>query len=139
MDRWRRHKPAVGGGRRQEQGTVMVEFALVFLLLFTVITLVAEGGILFAAWLGATNGAREGARFGAPCLNRAVDSCTEAQVQAVVVDRTNGFPGVFTVLAPVVSGGTVTVTVTANVSSVSPILGDLTVYGVSTMRLENQP
>ena len=132
----------------------MVEFALIFMLLFIVITLITEGGILFGAWLGATNGAREGARFGAPCLGRAVDNCvapavkppycpasvtTEAGVvQCVAENYTNGFPGDFTVDTPVVSGGAVTVVVAATVSSVAPILGDITVYGVSTMRLENQ-
>lgn len=116
----------------------MVEFALVFLLLFTVITLIAEGGVLFGAWLAATNGAREGARFAAPCLGRAVDPCVLTEVKLLVEDRTRGFPGEFTVLDPVVSSGSVTVTVSAKVSSVAPILGDLTVYGRSTMRLENQ-
>lgn len=124
----------------------MVEFALIFILLFTVITLIVEGGFLFGAWLAATNGAREGARFGAPCLNRSVDGCTLADVQTIAVNRTSGFPGDFTVPAPVltVTGSspttltTVTVTVEATVSSVAPILGDITVYGVSTMRLENQ-
>ena len=116
----------------------MVEFALIFILLFTVITLIAEGGFLFGAWLAATNGAREGARFGAPCLNRTVDGCSLSQVQGVAVARTNGFPGDFAPPTVVVSGGTVTVTVTATVSSVAPILGDITVSGQSKMRLENQ-
>ncbi len=116
----------------------MVEFALVFLLLFTMITLVAEGGILFGAWIAATNAAREGARFAAPCLGRAVDDCSVEQVRLLAEDRASGFPGEFTVLDPVVSSGTVTVTVKATVSSVAPILGDLAVYGQATMRLENQ-
>ncbi len=121
----------------------MVEFALVFVLLFTVITLIVEGGILFGAWLGATNGAREGARYGATCLDRTIPShpeltCYPTDVQGVAASYTNGFPGDFPPATVVVSGGTVTVTVTANVSSVAPILGDMSVYGVSTMRLENQ-
>ncbi len=117
----------------------MVEFALVFLLLFTVVAMIAEGGILFGAWLGATNGAREGARYGAPCLNRPVDTCTEPTVAAVAQSRTNGFPGDFAIPTVVVSDGSVTVTVEGTVSSVAPMLGDITVSGVSTMRLENQP
>ena len=143
-------------GHAGQRGAAMVEFALIFILLFTVITLIAEGGFLFGAWLAATNGAREGARYGAPCLNRVkvtstgtidVDRCTLAEVQAIAADRANGFPGDFTVLPPVISGtslasggtGTVvTVTVEAAVSSIAPILGDITVYGQSTMRLENQ-
>lgn len=124
----------------------MVEFALVFILLFTVITLIAEGGILFGAWLGVTNGAREGARFGAPCLNRAVDPCyanpTDGtpNVYDSVYQYIRGFPGEFTVTVPPVPAGatSVTVTVSATVSSVAPILGNITVYGQSTMRLENQ-
>ena len=124
----------------------MVEFALIFILLFTVITLIAEGGFLFGAWLAATNGAREGARFGAPCLNRTVAPCYAnpadgtPNVYNSVYQYVSGFPGNFTVTVPPVPAGatTVTVTVTATVSSVAPILGDITVSGQSTMRLENQ-
>ncbi len=119
----------------------MVEFALVFVFLFTIVTLVAEGGLLFATWLAATNGAREGARFAAPCLNRSIQSCTLPDIDPVVRAYTSGFldqsPGRFSI-ASEASGGTVTVTVMASLSSVTPILGDLTVYGKSTMRLEHQ-
>ena len=122
----------------------MVEFALIFMLLFTVITLIAEGGFLFGAWLAATNGAREGARYGAPCLNRTVNPCYATPADGTpnvynsVYQYVSGFPGDFAPPIVMVSGGTVTVTVTATVSSVAPILGNITVYGQSTMRLENQ-
>ena len=121
----------------------MVEFVLVFLLLFTMVTLLVQGGFFFAGWLGVTNGAREGARFGAPCLNRAVEPCTEADAEAVVRQRIGGFldqtpaPAVSVEIDP--SGEFVTVAVTATVSSVGPLPLDLPVYGVSRMRLEVSP
>ncbi len=126
----------------------MVEFALVFLLLFTLITLVVQAGIFFSGWLAVTNGAREGARFGAPCLNRVVPgrpdlTCDEADVEARVRDRMAGFldptvpPDVTVAVDP--AGDFVTVTVTATVSSVGPIPLSLPIYGVSKMRLEVRP
>lgn len=132
----------------------MVEFAMVFMLLFILITLIAEGGFLFSTWLAATNGAREGARFAAPCLNRDPNPCFRyptgypdsstgsRNVYDRVVDYTKGFldqsPGRFQVtVASTVDE--VKVTVKATVSSVTPILGDLQVYGQSTMRLETSP
>ncbi len=121
----------------------MVEFALVFLLLFTVITLVIQGGFFFSGWLAATNGAREGARFGAPCLNRTVSTCSVADVESVARQRIAGFldqtpaPQVDVEVDP--AGEFVTVTVTATVSRVGPLPLDLPVYGVSRMRLETSP
>jgi hypothetical protein len=129
--------------KRDEQGSAMVEFALVFMLLFTVVTLIAQAGIFFSGWLAVTNGAREGARYGAPCLNRTVEPCSEADIEAVVSQRIAGFldqtpaPVISVVVDP--SGEFVTVSVTATVSSVGPLPLDLPVYGVSRMRLEMSP
>jgi len=120
----------------------MVEFALVFMLLFTIITLIAEGGFLFSTWLAATNGAREGARFGAPCLNRSVDSCDATDITNVVNARTAGFldqSSGYSVAVDTSSAYSVTVVVKATASTVAPILGDIPVYGQATMRLENSP
>lgn len=143
-----------GSGFSREHGAAMVEFALVFMLLFTVVTLVAQGGFFFSTWLAATNGAREGARFAAPCLNRTVEPCTAAEVEAVVNDRTSGFLDQTAPSSPapcnVATQGyrvcvdtsdthAVSVRVWATSPSVAPVVGALTVYGESTMRLENQP
>lgn len=121
----------------------MVEFALVFLLLFTLVTLVVQGGFFFSGWLAATNGAREGARFGAPCLNRTVQPCTQADIVALVNARTAGFldqaAGYNVQVALDPDGDFVTVTVTGTVASVGPIPLNLPFYGVSTMRLEVRP
>ena len=144
-------------GHGGQRGTAMVEFALVFMLLFIVITLIAEGGFLFSTWLAATNGAREGARFGAPCLNRNVSGHPEltcygypwdgppgnANVYDEVYRYTSGFldqtPGQFGVTVDTSSPYSVTVVVKATVSSIAPILGNIPVYGQATMRLETSP
>jgi Flp pilus assembly protein TadG len=121
----------------------MVEFTLVFLLLFTLITLIAQGGLFFAGWLAVTNAAREGARFGAPCLNRTVEPCAVPTIEAVALEHVAGFidptPGPVVAVQVDPGGGYVTVTVTGTVSSVGPLPLDLPVYGVSTMRLEMSP
>lgn len=125
-----------------ERGAAMVEFAIVFILLFTVVTLFVEGGLFFSSWLAATNGAREGARYAAPCLNRNIESCDEDAIKAVVDDRTKGFldqTSGYSVTVDTSSVHSVTVTVRATVVSVAPILGSLPVYGRSTMRLETSP
>jgi Flp pilus assembly protein TadG len=129
-------------GRGRERGAAMVEFALVFLLLFTVITLIVQGGFFFSAWLAVTNGAREGARFAAPCLNRSVQPCTAADVVALVNDRTRGFldqTAGYSVNVDTSSPHFITVTVRATTASVGPLPLDLPVYGISRMRLEMSP
>lgn len=135
--------------RSGESGASAVEFAVIAVVLFTIVGLIAQGGFLFAGWLAVTNGAREGARYAAACINREVLGCTDDDVKAVVRDRTRGFldqdPAHFgvvvthTVSAQGPSGwvfGDVHVSVTATVPSVGPLLGDLPLSGRSVMRSE---
>src|SRR3990172_3214614 len=50
---------------RDQRGTASVEFALVAMVLVVLMLAAWDFGRLFDAWLGATNSAREGARYGA--------------------------------------------------------------------------
>lgn len=118
----------------------MVEFAMVFILLFTVVSLVIQGGFFFSGWLAVTNGAREGARFGAPCLEREVQACTVEQVEARAEERSSGFldpvPGPVATVELDTVNRWVTVRVTGTVPPVGALPLNLPVYGESRMRLE---
>lgn len=122
-----------------EAGATMVEFAIVVVLLFTIVTLIVQGGLFFSAWLAITNGAREGARYGATCLERSVESCDDTMVATRALSATVGFldPTSVVVLPPVHDSSVVTVTVTCVVDSVSPFIPPLPLRAESVMRLEN--
>lgn len=50
---------------KDERGLAATELALVLPLLLLIIFGIIEGGRIFSSWLEITNGAREGARYGA--------------------------------------------------------------------------
>lgn len=128
---------------REQAGATMVEFAVVAIALFMVVTLIIQGGLVFGAWLAITNGAREGARYGAPCINRSVESCTDEAVEGLVRDRVAGWldtsPERFAVDVKH-DNSVITVTVHCTVTNFSPIpsLTDLHLSAESAMRTEVQ-
>jgi Flp pilus assembly protein TadG len=67
-------------GGRGERGGATVEFALVFVLLFSLLGLIVQGALVFNAWMVIENAVREGARRGAPCYQRPVNSCNATWV-----------------------------------------------------------
>jgi hypothetical protein len=56
-------------GRTDERGIVSIEFALVLPILLAILLATVTGGLAYNRVLGATDGVREGARFGATALN----------------------------------------------------------------------
>ena len=54
-----------------ETGASMVEFALVLAVFMALLFGIIQGGLIFGSWIIVTNAAREGARFGSPCISRA--------------------------------------------------------------------
>lgn len=137
------------GGLRDQAGAALVEFSLVAILLFTIVALIVQGGLVFGAWLAITNAAREGARYAAPCINReAPYNCQyngytdDDAVEARVRDMARGWldtsaDAEFDVNV-VHDGRAVTVTVECTVANFSPIptFNDLHLRAESVMRTE---
>ena len=131
---------------RGQSGATLAEFAIVAaFVLFPTIALIAQGGMLMSSWLAITNGAREGARYAAPCINREVEGCNESDVRAKVMQTTAGLldqsAGRFKVFVDhPIGSNAVTVTVVCTVTNVSPIPGfnDIQLSAESVMRTEVQ-
>ena len=78
---------------KSTKGATAVEFALISLLLFTILFGIFEGGRVFHGWLVITNEAREGARWGAVRVGDpafATPAVLKAAIEAHVLDRTAG-------------------------------------------------
>ena len=136
---------------RDQSGAALVEFSLVAIVLFTMVALIVQGGLVFGAWLAITNAAREGARYAAPCINReapyncqykvyADDDAVEARVRDMAqgwLDTSSDAEFDVHVLH---DGGAVTVTVECTVANFSPIpsFNDLHLTAESVMRTEVQ-
>lgn len=139
--------PPDGKRGPREIGSATVEFALIFVVFFTLVSLVLQGVMIFSAWLIITNSVREGTRAGAPCINRPVSTCTEAQIQAYVVQASGGVnTSQLVVPLPVtdVPNRTFTVTASYPIPVIAPFLGaivpdPLWVSAESVVRLENAP
>ncbi|MCM0619231.1 TadE/TadG family type IV pilus assembly protein [Nocardioides bruguierae] len=100
-------------GRHEERGAAAVEFALVAIILVTLVFGIIQFSLYFWAWQSAGNAARSAARAGA------VDPCDTAAVQTAATNAlagtpTDGAPAGVTVTppSPVEVGSDLTVTIT---------------------------
>ncbi len=98
-------------GRDGERGAALIEFALVFPLLATLLFGTLTGGIVMNRRMAISEGSREGARYGATVPS---DQCTPIavcagrtwaqQVQKVAVSRSGGAATTSTVCVALVQG-----------------------------------
>lgn len=133
-----RRRRVIGGS---DDGNVTVEFALIGTLFFVLVGIAIQGAILFNAWLVISNAVEEGARYGAPCYNRSVQSCSAQQVQNAVLQAAPVDQSQMTVNVTS-SSGLLTVSASYNVALVVPFVSTFlanptTVIADSSMRLEN--
>lgn len=121
-------------------GTVAVEFAIIAMLLFTLMFGTFEGGRVFFSWLVITNEAREGARWAAvrsgdPGIPD-IKSAVESQVTARTTSLLKGSPTV----NATVSSEAVTVQIDYTVQIITPMISaiwpNFPLYAKSTMRSE---
>jgi len=135
---------------KSNKGATVVEFALIAVLLFTILFGIFEGGRVFHGWLVITNEAREAARWGAVrCVETGNPYCyqsyaeLEAAMENHVMERTAGSvnqnPAVFGVNA-IATQTAVTVQITYTVEIVTPLISALwpnfPLAAESVMRLE---
>jgi len=131
--------------RRDQQGAVAVEFAMISLLLFTMLFGIIQYGLYFWA-------AQNGASVAREALRRAsVGSCTDSQLTTYVNSRISTATASRTFLdssgnsvaAPGVAGGTVQVTVTFPTYNLNlpfvPVPSGSTATRTVQARLENNP
>lgn len=125
---------------RSADGTEAVEFAIIAMLLFTLMFGIFEGGRVFFDWLVITNEAREGARWGAvrsgdPAIPD-MKSAVEGQVSARINSLLKGSPTV----NATVSSEAVTVQINYTVQIITPVISAIwptfPLYAKSTMRSE---
>ena len=139
---------------RSTQGTTVVEFALISILLFTLLFGILEGGRVFHSWLVITNEAREGARWGAvrcvdadvPAECYASDDALRPAVVDYVVGRNGGMLTSSNVTCttlrpdPATGEDTLTVTIQYTVEIITPLISALwpnfNLAAESAMRLE---
>lgn len=126
-----------------------VEFAIIAMLLFTMLFGIIEGGWVFFNWVVITNEAREGARWGAVrwgdpgCTNVCIACADGLSVRDRFASRMSGLVGssvvTFTCSA---NSSTVTVTVNDTVPIITPLMqaafrrSSFVLQATSTMRSE---
>lgn len=131
---------------KSPEGSGTVEFAVVGMVLFTLLLGIMEGGRVFNGWLVITNEAREAARWGAVRIgdpSYADLPALETAVENLVASRTAGVlsqdPGVFGVDCSA-SEDAVTVQITYRVEMISPLISglwpDFQLAATSKMRSE---
>lgn len=121
---------------RRDEGASAVEFALISLLLFTILFGIIQFGHIFFQWLEITHAAREGARWAALRND-------EASTKTRVINAAPGLNPRLTapqivVDPPVTEGRTgqpVRVTVTYPTPLFAPIIGNLFGAGATTFNL----
>lgn len=128
-----------------ESGGAIAEFTMIGALFLLLIGLIVQGALIFSAWLVITNAAREGARFGAPCIERpqTVGPCSPEQVEAVVRQAAAGVAGDDLDVVVESNGGLLTVRTRYLVPVVAPFADQIMppdgmpLVAESVMRLEN--
>lgn len=114
-----RVRPLASGGRRRlrpepepERGQALVEFAAVLLPLMLIVVAIIQFGFLFAAYVGASNAAREGARSGTiyrydSTLTQTQNDVARCQVILTAAQQSldNGVPGQFSPSCSSATGG----------------------------------
>lgn len=134
-----------------EFGSAIVELALVFTVFFLLIGLVVQGAFVFSGWQVITNAVRQGARYGAPCIDRPVQPCylTEADgagtpnVHDVVIQAAQGIDRSQLTVGVTKSEGYLTVSASYPVPILAPFVGEImpdggfSVTAETVMRLEH--
>jgi TadE-like protein len=113
-------------GRTDERGVVSIEFALVLPILLAILLATVTGGLAYNRVLGATDGVREGARFGAttPLSNATWGETVKQQTIDLTYLNVSGGPIVVTtgmVCAQLIKVGTGAVKTSS--CDTSPITG----------------
>lgn len=125
-----------------ERGAAAVEFALVALIMITLIALTVQFAVLFWGYQAASSAAREAARFGAtaPCDNAAIAARGNLRVDEVApVSGSTGFTSVTSPM-PVAVGDQLTVRVTFTTMNLVPLPGAWpAINKTATTRVENIP
>jgi Flp pilus assembly protein TadG len=126
----------------QERGAAAVEFALVGIIMVTLIALTVQFAVLFWGYQAASSAAREAARFGAvePCDNAAIAARGDQRVDEVApVAGSTGFTSV-TSGTPVQVGDQLTVRVTFSTFNLVPLpVAFPAINRTATTRVENIP
>lgn len=126
----------------QERGAAAVEFALIGVIMVTLIALTIQFAALFWGYQAASSAAREAARFGAvaPCDNAAIAARGDQRVnEAAPVAGSTGFTSV-TSATPTLVGDQLTVRVTFTTFSIVPLPGTWpSIDKTATTRVENIP
>jgi Flp pilus assembly protein TadG len=131
--------------RREERGSVAVEFAILAPLIVLILFAIIEFGVAMSRALAYSAGAREGARYAAVHCQPDASTCTTALIQSrIVASMPAGYPVTFTSFSatPICSGATTgqleTVKWTQGVPIDIPFLGDLswTIHPSGTFRCE---
>lgn len=128
--------------KNEERGAAAVEFALVGVIMVTLIALTVQFAALFWGYQAASSAAREAARFGAvePCDNAAIAARGDERVNEVApVSGSTGFTTV-TSGVPTQVGDQLTVRVTFATPDIVPLPGTWpTIDKTATTRIENIP
>jgi Flp pilus assembly protein TadG len=128
--------------KNQERGAAAVEFALVGIIMVTLIALTIQFAVLFWGYQAASSAAREAARFGAvePCDNSAIAARGDERVDEVApVGGSSGFTTV-TSVTPTLVGDELTVQVTFTTPDIVPLPGTWpSITKTATTRVENIP
>ena len=134
--------PVLRRRENEERGAAAVEFALVALIMLTLIALTIQSAALFWGYQAASAAAREAARFGAvqPCDSAAIAAHGDAHVAAVApVAGTSGFTTV-TSATPTAVGDALTVQVAFTTIDIVPLPGTWPdIEKSATTRVENIP
>lgn len=124
-----------------ERGAAAVEFALVSLILITLIALTVQFATLFWGYQAASSAAREAARFGAvePCDNAAIITRGDQRVDELApVSGSTGFTSVLSA-TPAQVGDQLTVSVSFTTFNIVPLPGWPSINRTATTRVENIP
>jgi Flp pilus assembly protein TadG len=128
--------------KNEERGAAAVEFALVGIIMVTLIALTIQFAALFWGYQAASSAAREAARFGAvqPCDNAAIIARGNLRVDEVApVSGSTGFTSV-TSGVPVQVGDQLTVRVSFTTFNIVPLPGTWpSINKTATTRVENIP
>jgi Flp pilus assembly protein TadG len=129
--------------KNQERGAAAVEFALVSLILITLLALTVQFAVLFWGYQAASSAAREAARFGAvsPCDYAAINARGDSRVNEVApVSGSTGFTSVTNATKPTKVGDQLTVRVTFTTLDIVPLPGTWpSINKTATTRVENIP
>lgn len=107
------------------RGSTVVEFALIGLLFFSLISFIVQGAFVFNAWLVMTNATQEGARYGALCYGRQVQSCDTSDIVDVVDQTASPTNESQLGVSVSVNNGYITVQTTDQVPIVAPLVNQI--------------